>query len=74
MNGDAETVRSHLLEHVEGTPVPFSDEVLASTCDAGKIKKIYKVDLAPSKQQPDAATARKEAEAFILGAMALKGS
>jgi hypothetical protein len=57
------------LQHVEGTPVEFSDETIAGMCDAAKVKKTYKVDLADGSEK-----ARREAEAFVLGAMALKGS
>lgn len=69
VGGDAEEVQSHLLQHVEGTAVEFSDETIAGMCDAARVKKTYKVDVASGSE-----TARKEAEAFVLGAMALKGS
>ena len=74
VGGDAEKVRSHLMQQVEGTPVHFSDEVIAGMCDAAKVKKIYRVDLEDLTRQGDSETARREAEAFVLGAMALKGS
>jgi hypothetical protein len=49
--------------------VEFSDETIAGMCDAAKVKRTYKVDIADGSE-----TARREAEAFVLGAMALKGS
>jgi EKC/KEOPS complex subunit CGI121/TPRKB len=74
VGGEAENVQSHLMQHVEGTPVEFSDGVIAGMCDAVKVKKIYRVDLQDLTRKGDAETARREAEAFVLGAMALKGS
>lgn len=47
----------------------FSDDALAELCDHGRLRKVYRVDL--KKGDTDAA---KEAEAFMLGTMALKGS
>jgi EKC/KEOPS complex subunit CGI121/TPRKB len=74
VGGEAENVQSHLMQHVEGTPVEFSDGVIAGMCDAVKVKKIYRVDLQDLTRKGDAETAGREAEAFVLGAMALKGS
>ena len=74
VGSDAEKIRSHLQQHVEGTPVEFSDDTIAGMCDAAKVKKTYKVDLADLTQKSSAEAARREAEAFVLGVMALKGS
>ena len=74
VGSEADNVQSHLMQHVEGTPVEFSDEVITEMCDAAKVKKIYRVDLQDLTRKGDAETARREAEAFVLGAMALKGS
>lgn len=52
----------------------FSDDVISGMSDPAKIKKIYKVDISDMAKKSGAETARKEAEAFVLGAMALKGS
>ena len=49
----------------------FSDQQFAGMCDYGRIRKIYRVEVA---KKGDAEMARKEAEAFVLGSMALKGS
>lgn len=51
------------MQHVQGTPVLFTDATLQTMRDPARIRKIYRVDVAS-----------KEAEAFILGTMALKGS
>ena len=68
VGGDAEQVQSHLLQHIEGTAVPLSDETVAEICDPAKVKKVYKIDLGQGE------VARREAEAVVLGMMALKGS
>jgi EKC/KEOPS complex subunit CGI121/TPRKB len=74
VSDDAESVQSHLQQHVEGTLVEFSDQTIAGTSAPAKIKKIYKVDISQPSNKDGAEKARAEAEAFILGAMALKGS
>ena len=71
IGGDASQVETHLKQHVEGEQVPFSDEILIELCDSGRIRKIYRVDLA---QKGNADTVRKDAESFVIGSMALKGS
>ncbi len=71
VGGDAAQIESHLTANVKGQPAVFSDEVLAEVCDLSRIKKIYRVDVGTKS---DGEAARKEAEAFVLGSMALKGS
>lgn len=66
VGGDTEAVDKHLGEHVQGELVPFTDETLAAMSDSGRLKKVYKIDAN--------AAGRKEAEAFLLGSMALKGT
>lgn len=66
-----EATERHLVENVKGTPASFTDEVLAKLHDPARIRKIYRVE-APKKGE--ALVLGKEAEAFILGSMALKGS
>ncbi|KAK5712780.1 hypothetical protein LTR15_011772 [Elasticomyces elasticus] len=56
-------IQEHLQKHVQGQIVPFTDETLASLRDEARVRKAYKVD-----------QAGPEAEAFIIGSMALKGS
>ncbi|KAI7219054.1 hypothetical protein KC333_g3190 [Hortaea werneckii] len=59
---DAENVEHHLLQHVEGTPVAFTNEILAEMRDEARLKKIYKIESVDG------------AEPYVLGSMALKGS
>ena len=66
VGGDPDAVHKHLCENVEGELVSFSDEALGDMSDPGRLKKVYKIDAN--------AAGRPEAEAFILGSMALKGS
>ncbi|KAK5679027.1 hypothetical protein LTS10_008682 [Elasticomyces elasticus] len=60
---DASRIQRQLHGHMDGEIVPFTDETLASLRDEARIRKAYKVDLAGL-----------EAESFIVGSMALKGS
>ncbi|KAK4903127.1 hypothetical protein LTR27_000055 [Elasticomyces elasticus] len=60
---DASRIQRQLQGHMHGEIVPFTDETLASLRDEARIRKAYKVD-----------QAGPEAEAFIVGSMALKGS
>ncbi|KAK5130271.1 hypothetical protein LTR08_002272 [Meristemomyces frigidus] len=64
VGGDFTKIEHHLLKNVEGTPVPFNDEQLAEMQDESKLRKVYRIDT----------TSRTEAEAFVVGSMALKGS
>lgn len=57
---------AHLRANVEGDLVPFTDDVLAGMSDPGRLKKVYKIDAAE--------VGAAEAEAAVLGSMALKGS
>lgn len=68
---DADQVSEHLRQHVEGTLIPFSDAALAQIRDSNKIRKYYRLE-APKKGQE--VKLGQEAEAFVLGSMALKGS
>ncbi|KAM3424817.1 hypothetical protein BST61_g6798 [Cercospora zeina] len=71
VGGDRSAVEAHLLQNVQGKPTTLSDERLATMHDPPKIRKIYRLD-APKKGEP--LQLGKEAEAFIVGSMALKGS
>ncbi|KAF2840886.1 CGI-121-domain-containing protein, partial [Patellaria atrata CBS 101060] len=37
------TISSHLLAAVEGTPIPFTDKALTRFTDLGRVRKVYKV-------------------------------
>ncbi|RMZ14671.1 hypothetical protein D0862_01970 [Hortaea werneckii] len=59
---DAKTVENHLLQHVEGTPVSFTNAILAEMRDEARLRKVYKLESVDG------------AEPYVLGSMALKGS
>jgi len=70
-SSEVEAVAGHLTENVKGEVVPFTDEALASVRDDARIRKIYRIE-APRKGE--SAVLGREAEAFVIGSMALKGS
>lgn len=70
----ARDVEAHLQEHVEGTNVPFSDEVLAETTDWAKVRKYYKLNgIGWIDAIKDESLKRREMEMLVLGSMALRG-
>ena len=66
-----QSVAEHLTTSVQGDLVALTDEALASVKDDARIRKIYRLDQ-PRKGEP--AVLGKEAEAFVIGSMALKGA
>lgn len=72
IGGDAAAVQKHLIGNVQGTATSLTDDKLSAIHDASRIRKIYRLE-APKKGEP-AAQLAKEAEAFVIGSMALKGS
>ncbi|KAI5367157.1 hypothetical protein Slin14017_G021930 [Septoria linicola] len=68
--GDKPSVEKHLLSNVQGQPKALSDETLSAMHDVARIRKIYRLE-APKKGEP--VQLGKEAEAFVIGSMALKG-
>jgi len=79
----ASTIQEHLASVIEGTQVPFTDEVLADMTDWARVRKIYKVGggSANGKQAVKngdggaaaVAAQRRELGLQVLGAMALRG-
>ena len=65
-------VGAHLKANIEGEIVAFSDDELAKMTDQGRIRKIYRVEL--PKKGETLEQWKHEAEAFVVGSMALKGS
>lgn len=63
VGNDRSKIEKHLTQHVEGNMTPFADSELSKLRDDGRVRKVYKLD-----------AAGKEAEAFVLGSMAIKGS
>ncbi|WYZ44653.1 hypothetical protein EsH8_VII_001089 [Colletotrichum jinshuiense] len=69
----ADEVESHLKEHFQGTPVPFTDESIATSTDWAKVRKYYKLNgLAWLDAIKDEAERREQLENLVLGAMALR--
>lgn len=69
----AEEVEKHLKEHFQGTPVPFTDESIATSTDWAKVRKYYKLNgLAWLDGIKDEAQHKEELESLVLGAMALR--
>lgn len=66
-----QSVAEHLTQNVQGEPVPLTDEALAEVKDDARLRKIYRLD---QPKKGETAVLGKEAEAFIIGSMALKGS
>ncbi|RYP77197.1 hypothetical protein DL771_001246 [Monosporascus sp. 5C6A] len=70
----ARDVEAHLREHVEGTGVPFSDEVLSRATDWAKVRKYYKLNgIGWLDGMKDESLKRREIEVLVLGSMALRG-
>ncbi|KAK0961418.1 hypothetical protein LTR91_019927 [Friedmanniomyces endolithicus] len=63
VGNDQMQVEEHLRKHVEGQAVPFTDEILTSIRNEARIQRAYRVE-----------TSSDQADAFIIGSMALKGS
>jgi len=66
-----QSVAEHLANNVQGEPVAMTDEALASVKDDARIRKIYRLD---QPKKGESAVLGKEAEAFVIGSMALKGA
>ncbi|KAM0171694.1 hypothetical protein ACHAPF_007941 [Botrytis cinerea] len=81
----ASQISEHLSSVVEGEPVPFDDESLASMVDIARVKKLYKLNALGGGGKKSGANGvsgkaenkldeRKELEIMVLGAMALRGA
>jgi EKC/KEOPS complex subunit CGI121/TPRKB len=66
-----QSVAEHLAENVRGELVALTDEALASVRDDARIRKIYRLD---QPKKGECTVLNKEAEAFVIGSMALKGA
>lgn len=71
LNSSEESFAEHLLQNVEGSPVTLTDDALAAIKDDARIRKIYRLE---QPKKGESAVLGKEAEAFIIGSMALKGT
>ncbi|THV46772.1 hypothetical protein BGAL_0361g00100 [Botrytis galanthina] len=81
----ASQISEHLSSVIEGEPVPFEDESLASMVDIARVKKLYKLSALGGGAKKGGANGvngkvenkveeRKELEIMVLGAMALRGA
>jgi EKC/KEOPS complex subunit CGI121/TPRKB len=71
LNSPEQSFAEHLLQNVEGSPVTLTDDALAAVKDDARIRKIYRLE---QPKKGESAVLGKEAEAFIIGSMALKGT
>lgn len=71
-----ESVASHLAASVEGTAVPFNDEILSTIADVAKIKKAYKLGALDTTPQANGTQegGKQRLEKSLLGAIALRGA
>ncbi|KAF7859483.1 uncharacterized protein EAF02_010931 [Botrytis sinoallii] len=82
----ASQISEHLSSVVEGEPVSFDDESLASMVDIARVKKLYKLNVTGggggkkggangvNGKIESKVDERKELEVMVLGAMALRGA
>lgn len=58
---------------IEGTPLPPSDDNIASLTDWAKVRKYYKLDGLQWLDKLPAEEKKSEAEMLVLAGMALRG-
>ncbi|KAJ8115848.1 hypothetical protein ONZ43_g4574 [Nemania bipapillata] len=69
-----QTIEEHLLTHVKGRPVPFTDLTLGELTDWGRVRKYYKLNgVSWLDKIKDPATKDKEMNMLIMSGMALRG-
>jgi EKC/KEOPS complex subunit CGI121/TPRKB len=69
-----EEVWKHLVESIEGTPVPLTDEEISKATDWGKVKKYYALNSVPMLAKAEGEERkRKEMERLAVMRMALRG-
>jgi EKC/KEOPS complex subunit CGI121/TPRKB len=70
----AEDVWTHLQRHINGRHVQCTDDELSSCTDWAKVRRYYKLGGASTWENlQDKKAQREEADAVIIGAMALRG-
>jgi len=70
----AESVATHLSQHIKGRSVAMTPINIARLQDIGKLRKVYKFDPSQIKSGVPTTTMPQSTIAFVLGTMALKGS
>ncbi|KAF2967939.1 hypothetical protein GQX73_g5621 [Xylaria multiplex] len=70
----AQNVEKHLLTHVQGKPVPFTDQTLSDLTDWGRVRKYYKLNgVGWLDGIKDQAAKNSEMDMLVMGGMALRG-
>ncbi|KAI0538895.1 kinase binding protein CGI-121-domain-containing protein [Xylaria digitata] len=70
----AQDVEKHLLAHVQGKPVSFTDQTLSDLTDWGRVRKYYKLNgVGWLDGIKDQATKNSEMDMLVMGGMALRG-
>ncbi|KAI0184522.1 kinase binding protein CGI-121-domain-containing protein [Xylaria flabelliformis] len=70
----AQDVEEHLRTHVQGKPVPFTDETLSELTDWGRVRKYYKLNgMSWLDGIKDEAAKHRELDVLVMGSMALRG-
>jgi EKC/KEOPS complex subunit CGI121/TPRKB len=70
----AEHIWEHLVQHVQGTPVPITDENISRFTDWPKVRKYYKLNGVPAVDGlADEKDKFKEMELLAISSMALRG-
>lgn len=70
-----DSVAAHLEASVQGTPVPFDDQILSEISDVTRIKKVFKLGAIPSPGDKNSGpNAKRQLEMSLVGAIALRGS
>ncbi|KAJ2969836.1 hypothetical protein NUW58_g9879 [Xylaria curta] len=70
----AQDVEKHLQTHVQGTPVPFTDQALSELTDWGRVRKYYKLNgIGWLDGIKDEAAKNREMGMLVMGGMALRG-
>ncbi|KAI8955681.1 kinase binding protein CGI-121-domain-containing protein [Xylaria longipes] len=70
----AQDVEEHLRTHVQGKPVPFTDETLSELTDWGRVRKYYKLNgISWLDGIKDQVAKNREMDMLVMGGMALRG-
>ncbi|KAI1347497.1 kinase binding protein CGI-121-domain-containing protein [Xylaria sp. FL0043] len=70
----AQDVEKHLITHVQGKPLPFTDETLSELTDWGRVRKYYKLNgMGWLDGIKDSAAKNREMDMLVMSGMALRG-
>ncbi|TKX23264.1 putative kinase-binding protein [Elsinoe australis] len=68
-----ESIQSHLVDNVKGTPQHLTDSRLAQARDLLRLRKVYKFDMKIDAKQKTAAVDEAQVLSAVIGSMALRG-